>query len=145
MYNTRRKTGFIGFLIGIKSAQDLFQSLVEQTQAPLKYLLLYKFSQDHLELFFGAIRSAGGFNNNPTTGQFTAAYKRLLLRSSIKGRNGNCINQDPMDVLLNIEKISRIDIHESTSNGSLARKYDLLVRQVPMENEHDYVDASNIC
>ena len=51
-----------------------------------------------------------------------------------------------MDVLLNIKNISRIDIYESTSNVSLARKYDLvpMVRHVPMENEHDYVDAPNI-
>jgi len=40
----------------------------------MKYLLTYKFSQDHIELFFGAVRSTGGFNNNPT------AYKRLLMR-----------------------------------------------------------------
>nr|CAI5852337.1 unnamed protein product [Callosobruchus analis] len=40
-----RKTGFIRFLICIASLTD-------------------KQAQDHLELFFGAIRSKGGFNNN---------------------------------------------------------------------------------
>ncbi|CAB4002143.1 DNA transposase THAP9 [Paramuricea clavata] len=68
-------------------------------EAPMNYILTYKFSQDHLELFFGAIRSSGGFNNNPTAEQFTAAYKRLLLRSSIQGRNGNCTKQDETDTL----------------------------------------------
>ena len=47
----------------------------ERKEAPMKYILTYKFSQDHLELFFGAIRSSGGFNINPTAQQFTAACK----------------------------------------------------------------------
>ena len=78
---TRRKTGFIGFLADIKSTRSLFHDLVEDTQGPLKYLLMYKFNQDQLELFFRAIRSAGGCYNNPTVQQFTAAYKRLLLEA----------------------------------------------------------------
>ena len=66
MHMTKRKTGFVGFLLAIESLKLLFKELVEGEKAPINYLLTYKFSQDHLELFFGAIRSAGGFNNNPT-------------------------------------------------------------------------------
>lgn len=62
MYTTRRKTGFVGFLVAIESTKGIFHDLVEQHQEPLKYLLTYKMSQDHLELFFGAVRSGGGFN-----------------------------------------------------------------------------------
>ena len=61
-------------------------------------ILTYKFSLDHLELFFGAIWSSGRFNNNPKAEQFTAAYKRLLLRNSIQGHNGNCTKQDDTDI-----------------------------------------------
>ena len=89
MYQKRRKTALIGFLLAIVSVRGIYMDLVEKAEAPLTYILTYKFSQDHLELFFGAIRSAGGFTNNPTTQQFTAAYKHLLLRSSIQGGNGN--------------------------------------------------------
>jgi len=46
--------------------KSLFCELVGRDNAPMKYLLTYKFSQDHIELFFGAVRSTGGFNNNPT-------------------------------------------------------------------------------
>ncbi|KAJ8047187.1 DNA transposase THAP9 [Holothuria leucospilota] len=99
MHETRRKTGFIGFLVAIKSTKALFHDLVETPQAPLTYLVMYKFSQDHLELFFAAVRSAGGFNNNPTAQQFTATYKRLLLRSSVQGGKGNCIKLDPTEAL----------------------------------------------
>ena len=83
MYTSRRKTGFVGFLVSIDSIQSIFSDLVEK-EAPMNYCLTYKFSQDDLELFFGAIRSSGGFNNNSTAQQFTAAYERLLLRSSIE-------------------------------------------------------------
>ena len=101
MYTTsRRKTGFVGFLVAIDSIKSIFFELVDKKEAPMNYILTYKFSQDHLELFFGAIRSSGGFKNNPTAEKFTAAYKRLLLRSSIKGRNGNCTKQDETDILL---------------------------------------------
>ena len=60
---------------------------------------MYKTSQDHLELFFGAVRAAGGCNNNPTTIQFTAAYKSLLLKSHISEGKGNCEKRDPIEIL----------------------------------------------
>lgn len=75
MHSTRRKTGFVGFLVAIESVKGIFAEMIEKEDAPLKYLLTYKLSQDHLVLFFGAIRSSGGFNNNPTAQQFTASYK----------------------------------------------------------------------
>ena len=51
--------------MAIKSSKEVFHDLVELVDAPLKYLLVYQFSHDNLELLFGAVRSAGGFNNNP--------------------------------------------------------------------------------
>ena len=84
LHASKQKTGFIGFLAAIKSVQGTFQDLIALPSAPLKCLLTYKLSQDHLELFFSAVRAAGGFNN-PTAQQFMAAYKRLLFRSTIKG------------------------------------------------------------
>ena len=86
--HTRRKTGFLGFLVCIKSVRMLVEDLLMCTAAPMKYLLTYKLSQDHLELFFGAVRSAGGFNNNPTAIQFAASYRRLLMRHRIEGGGG---------------------------------------------------------
>ncbi|CAL4127774.1 unnamed protein product, partial [Meganyctiphanes norvegica] len=99
MYKTRRKTGFIGFLVAIKSFRGIFHDLVESPQAQLKYLLTYKFSQDHLELFFGAVCAAGGANTNPTSVQFTAIYKRLLLKTSIKGGIGNVKTLEEVQIL----------------------------------------------
>ena len=84
---SKQKTVFLGFMLGIKSCKGLFEDLVEGPGAPLKFILTYKFSQDHLEHFFGATRLSLGCNNNPTAQQFIAAYKRLLMRSSIGGKN----------------------------------------------------------
>jgi len=52
MVTTPRRTGFVGFIADIKSISNLFTNLVLVPNAPMNYLLTYKFSQDHLELFF---------------------------------------------------------------------------------------------
>ena len=73
MYSNDKKiTGFIGFLINIYSVRHIYMKYVGP-EKPLKYLLMYKLSQDHLELFFGSARAKGGFNNNPTAVQFRSA------------------------------------------------------------------------
>lgn len=59
MYTTKRRTPFIGLLCTIESTINVYDTLVGCTEAPLKYLLTYKLSQDHIELFFGAVRSCG--------------------------------------------------------------------------------------
>ena len=42
-------------------------------------------------IFFGAIRASFGCNNNPTTYQFKASYKKLLLGATHKTRFGNAL------------------------------------------------------
>jgi len=59
-------------------------------------------SQDHLKLFFGAIRSHQGLNNNPTARQLRAVYLKLLIHAEIKqGCIGNCIPLEDIDILVN--------------------------------------------
>ena len=144
MYTTRRKTGFIGFMVAIESMKGIFAELVERKEAPMKYILTYKFSKDHLELFFGAIRSSGGFNNNPTAQQFTAAYKRLLLRSSVHWQNGNCHKQDETSMLEVIgDTVATKDHHQVTINdAAIIRKYDLQGNS--QQHDDDYSDAPTI-
>lgn len=95
-----RKTGFIGFLICIESLILLYVDHVLEKKN-LQYILLYKFCQDHLEVFFCAIRSRGGHNNNPSALQFKNAYKKLLLHTAVKGTNGNCVEleETPLSIL----------------------------------------------
>lgn len=83
------KTGFLGLVICLK---NMFLLCKKITKHGMEYLLTYKLSQDYLETFFSAIRSRGGFNNNPNAFQFRTAYKRLLVRHEIKEvENGNCL------------------------------------------------------
>nr|CAH7715037.1 unnamed protein product [Callosobruchus chinensis] len=96
---SRRKTGFLGFIICIDNLQAFYMEYVIKYQY-LSYILTYKMSQDHIELFFSAIRSKGGSNNNPTARQFEAIYKRLLLHSEIKGtKTANVVAIDNTSIL----------------------------------------------
>lgn len=93
-----RKTGFNGLIVCLKSIGRLFDNTVKTKQ--LNFILSYKISQDHIEMLFSAIRSRGGFNNNPTAAQFEAAYKRLLVRSELSiSENANCSAQDDTSIL----------------------------------------------
>jgi len=49
---SRRKTGFIGFLICCKSLQMMIEMLIVSSKPVLNYLLTYRMTQDHIELFF---------------------------------------------------------------------------------------------
>ena len=65
-----------------------------------KFLLKYKLSQDHIEMFFSAARSQGGFNNNPSAKQFMTTYRHLLIHHSLKNiKTGNSLAQDATQIL----------------------------------------------
>ena len=142
---SKRKTGFIGFLAAIQSVKGIFNDLVEKPSSPLKYILTYKMSQHHLELSFSAVRAAGGFNNNPTAQQFTAAYKRLLFRSTIKGGQGNVSEVDNTTILHVIGDFYKAPTGKTVtiSDAAIIRKYDLQER-CPTQADHDYCDIPNI-
>ena len=121
----------------------LAEDLVNAENPVLKYLLTYKMSQDHLELFFSAVRACGGWNNNPTTRQFVAAYKQLLMRHNIEGGRGNCTPQDDTEILNSVQDQHEINsVHTGISDVAIARRYDLEMRQ-PAADDHDYCDVSN--
>ncbi|KAL3208765.1 hypothetical protein MRX96_038847 [Rhipicephalus microplus] len=96
---TPRRTPFLGFLVTIESVIGLASALLLSDNAPLRYFLTYELSQDHIELFFAAVRSKGGWNNNPTVSQFVAAYKRLVTHNQVKGGRGNCESLDNTRIL----------------------------------------------
>ncbi len=136
---SNRKTGVVGFMCGLICFCHLFDTLVGNDK-PLKYLLGYKFSQDHLELFFCAVRGRGGWNNNPTARQFKAAFKRLLIYHEVKAAaSGNCIPQQATD-LLTIS--SRIDQQQNAAAAEQSVEYlrgvDVDAMNVPWSSDHDY-------
>lgn len=125
--SSQRKTGFLGFLICITSIKLFYETYVINLQV-LKYVLTNKFSQDHLELFFGAIRGKGGFNNNPTARQFEGAYKRLLIHTEITGPDtGNITHGEKLKIL-------------TCGSGQLLTKNDL---GDDLLNTKNYFDIQN--
>jgi len=143
MTSSRRKTPFIGFLCAIQSTLALFDSYVSENG--LKYLLAYKLSQDHLELFFAAVRTSFGSNNNPTARQFAASYKWLLIRHEIQGTGGNASALDSTGILFltrdHISSSQSVDL--DTSHMSVIKRYDLQPRK-PLAVDHDYADLCNV-
>lgn len=136
-----RKTGFLGFLICMESLQKMYKYLVTEKKL-LKYILTYKLSQDHLELFFGAIRSKGGYNNNPTARQFEAAYKRLLVKSEISGPDsGNAVNLEQMTILTcgSNNNITNTDTGENLEESE---EYLIFIQKVNNDIEESYVGSN---
>lgn len=81
LHRSRRKTFVIGLIGTLSSILELSETLLQQQQ--YKYVLTFRFSQDHIETLFSKIRRMGGFNNNPTAVQFKAALRKLLCKQSI--------------------------------------------------------------
>ena len=86
-----RKTFIVGFVSAIKSTIEMANEMFSLQGNPFKYLLPYKYSQDHVELLFSCIRRRGGWNNNPNCAQFKHALRRMLMRNAIAAsKNANC-------------------------------------------------------
>ncbi|CAG4987354.1 unnamed protein product [Colias eurytheme] len=134
---SRRKTGFLGFIICIRSIRHIYDLHVSP-KSDFEYLTTYKISQDHLELFFGAIRAKGGFNNNPSVRQFISAYKRLLVHAQFKSDGkGNCLSLSEINILTSSSSnryISNINI--STDRQKMNDNIHI-TQQVEFE-DHDY-------
>ncbi|CAL1682573.1 unnamed protein product [Lasius platythorax] len=107
---SNRRTGFLGLIICLQNIFELFLLLKEKG---LEYLLTYKLNQDHLETFFSAIRSRGGFNNNPSAKHFESSYKRLLVRHEVKAaETGNCMINDIQILFVSSKKEDTLFIEE---------------------------------
>lgn len=71
------KTGYRGCVTNSIALREMFAEFVE-TNHCMEFLAPYRLSQDHLEMFFGKIRSMNGSNDNPTASQFVSAYRKLM-------------------------------------------------------------------
>jgi hypothetical protein len=140
--STKRKTGVIGFILTARSLQEMFDSLVKN-KGLLKYLLTYKFSQDHLELFFASVRARGGKNNNPSAAQLKATWKRLLTHHQLKDiSSGNCQPQDTCKLLSIARSVSRMENTaglDVTTVSHLRRNDGVVENLNCLITDHDYV------
>lgn len=84
-------------IVSLQSVLDIFDDYYQDHSG---YLLTYKLSQDHLEVYFSAVRRRGGYNNNPTAYEFINIFKRLLVHTHVKGSDkGNCLLLDETKLL----------------------------------------------
>lgn len=143
---SQRKTGFIGFLICIESLKEFYQLYIIR-EKKMKYVLTYKLSQDHLELFFGSIRSMGGYNNNPTARQFEAAYKRLIVHNEVVAADsGNAINLDATNILYcsSTQSLTKNDDNEDLQQTSEYLQFEQAVANQVFDQDYLISDAWNL-
>ncbi|RXG58615.1 DNA transposase THAP9 [Armadillidium vulgare] len=89
----KKKVGFLGFYVCLKSLLMLADELLYGENPPLKYIMSYKFSQDSIEIFFSIIRSRLGNNNNPTPLQLRHCLRKILIgRINYSFEGGNCLD-----------------------------------------------------
>lgn len=123
--------GFLGMYSAAQAVIKIFDNYVKPDNSQLRHLLTYKFSQDHLELFFCAIRARGGWCPNPHSSQFSFAYKQLLIHHEIASSNGNVEMQDNTSILTvssNTQRIARLDrydpaVYNEIANVRVSKKY----------------------
>lgn len=85
-----KSTGFRGFIIDMKSLMLMYREYVEEKKL-LTSIPTYWLNQDHLENFFGKVRSSNGHNDNPTAQHFAAAFGKLLANDSVtNSKHANC-------------------------------------------------------
>nr|CAI5826189.1 unnamed protein product [Callosobruchus analis] len=64
---------------------------------------------DHIEIFFSAVRSRGGFTNNPTSRQFQATMKKLLIPQKITGsENANDVATRPYANFALLKRVAKL-------------------------------------
>ncbi len=102
------KTALVGFICVCRSVKGVLIDLCKSNK--MQYIPTYKFSQDHLEIYFSMIRSRWGFNNNPSVMAVRAAWKSLLVQNEVKAKmTGNCLPQDNTRLLC-WEKVNTWDL-----------------------------------
>lgn len=111
-FNFTFKTVFFGLIVTLNSVIKIFKNWI-QSNSNMSYLLTYKLSQDHLELFFSAVRSHCSRNNNPTCMQFMTIFKQLLIHAQVSSsKYANIIAQDDT-IFLNV---TSTNIHRGIDN-----------------------------
>uniref|UniRef100_A0A1B0D745 THAP-type domain-containing protein n=1 Tax=Phlebotomus papatasi TaxID=29031 RepID=A0A1B0D745_PHLPP len=102
------KTGFIGLRACLRNLPAISIKMREFTQGGF---LTYPLLQDHLEFFFGEIRTKLGCNTNPTIYQFRAILKRLLTCVQMGNLldNTNCKAQSGVIQTLHVKAVMKVE------------------------------------
>ncbi|KAF4527784.1 hypothetical protein B566_EDAN015221 [Ephemera danica] len=147
LHKSRRKTGMVGFFVCLSSTRNIYDKLCTGDSPRLKYLLTYKMSQDHLEMFFGAIRSRGGWNNSPTCDENVVAYigGKTVKMVEKTSKCLTCINA--LEHKLDLETIKSIgpDSNEKIARLSLIIQKSRGGLKIPSDGVVDICIATEKC
>lgn len=92
------RTPFRGLIINMANFKMIYEECVESNT--VGYLATFKFRQDHLESFFGRIRSMPGSNDNPTVDEFISAFKKIVVCNEIRcSEYSNCSDDLRLNIL----------------------------------------------
>lgn len=141
---SQSKTGFLGLLINMQSFLGMYKELVVELGI-LEYIMTYRFSQDHVETFFGAIRAKGGSNNNPSAVQFKAAFKRLLTHNNVTAPlKSNCLDFGDTTILNVTSERRNMDTTKDTTVTDHSENYAEVEQMLTddIELTDDFVDEN---
>lgn len=131
------KAGFRGYVLNIVSVMAIYRDYVEEHHIAIM-IATYRFSQDHLERFFGKIRSIHRCNDNPTVQQFIASYKKLQLISDFQISDYSNVSN-----ISNVLTISSLRPKRSTSNDTEQNQQNEEIPDVQYPAEIDRFDYLN--
>lgn len=132
--HSKRKTGFFGLIVTLNSIVGIFKNWIQEN-SNMSYFLTYKLSQDHLELFFSAVRNHCGHNNNPTCTQFMAVFKKLLTHAQVSGsKYANSVALDDT-IFLNI---TSTNIHKDNNDNCVTEENDIDILNNNINYDHSY-------
>lgn len=135
--NSKTRTAFRGLIINASNFESIYEECVESSL--INFLPTFRFSQDHLESFFGRIRSLPGCNDNPTVEQFGAGFKKIVVCNEIQCSEGsNCLDKLNLTVLSvsssSSRKIENAVVNPDTTNLKILHD----------ENLHDSEDIERL-
>lgn len=126
---SRRHTGFVGFIINMINAKNIYNDYV--LTGHLENLPLFYNSQDLLESFFSRIRALLGANDNPTAQEFKASIRKLLFYNEITSSVfANCEDN------LNILTVSSAKTESNTFNTQTIENADFDVNDELETSDH---------
>ncbi|CAH2091914.1 unnamed protein product [Euphydryas editha] len=133
----RRKTPVLGLIIDTYSFAELASEMFD---AGMTYLLPYKASQDHIEMFFSCVRARGGTNDNPTALEFMFIMRKLLFRNSVRPSvNANCTNLDyENSAILEFRSAKRSIVEDNNTKENETDKSDVLMHLMDRTNLSNY-------
>ena len=99
---TLRFTGFLGLLTAMDAVQRII-GYMSSKKINITFLCCYKLVQDHLEIFFNAVRLRNGWSYILTCRQFRYALRQLITHAGkaiLTSACSNCVPQDETQILM---------------------------------------------